>query len=838
MSNLETNQEVLFCRFRATNAHPFKKLDLNLRNQGLVRMSGPNGAGKSSVWHLFTQACQNTSPNKASKSDLMLDFMEDEFLLEVTFIRNGQTYTAAQALKSSALSPVGEAYGTGAYLFRETQDISKHKDPDTRELIQQTLGWTLEEWYGYVYLAQSTTHALINGTRSTRQNYLSALFNLQPLDKLSAVFKAKAVDLQDQIDLLEKDKQELQIKTQMMGTVSREELQKNLQDLWEVETALAAKEKNLQDEAAKFLARKTLENRIAQAQALVHGELDAATLNVQLEQLQREHADHQAAASLRQTLTRQLGSLAPVHPPQLPERWQEAQTSPDLDEPAERARLLSLEQISRTLVEIPAPEIPEDFEEVLSSHDINRAAVVKQIQEIEARPAPPSVKRPLSESIEAFRQEVQASTNEKAILEADLKKFNFSGAECPTCGTTLNCEDRAQTKVQKEEQLLEVKETLEALATRVKTAERAERLWQDHDALGPDRSSELPELKSSVALFDKKQQYLRLKAAQAAHEVYRQGQAQVQEIEPLKARLALWEVKKACRAFEAAKLAHDAYVAEKARLDEALAAIQPTQDRILDIQRVQGSLQKIQSLEALKVEFAAMSEVEDVTEKLQQLRDQIKASNSERAVLTAEVARIEKLQTEVSKLQESVAARQNLYQNQKRYTLLGKAYGKAGQLRELQLSRFSRYLEEALLTYTIRQLPKHRFKIVVDDGIDILAQKSGGRFYDVKLMSGGEKGDLSVAFLFALDDLLPADRRTNLKIIDEVEAGFDKARQQDFVQFTLPELKKRAETVVVISHSDAANSAAFDRVWEIQDGMVKDVTADARNFEKITEATA
>src|SRR5690606_34266622 len=105
-----------------------------------------------------------------------------------------------------------------------------------------------------------------------------------------------------------------------------------------------------------------------------------------------------------------------------------------------------------------------------------------------------------------------------------------------------------------------------------------------------------------------------------------------------------------------------------------------------------------------------------------------------------------------------------------------------------QLSKFSRYLEETLLSHTIRQLPQHRFKIVVDDGIDIMTSKNGGPYYDVRTMSGGEQGALSVAFLFALDDLLPPDRRTSLKIVDEAESAFDVEKQKDFSEFTLPAL--------------------------------------------------
>jgi ABC-type dipeptide/oligopeptide/nickel transport system ATPase subunit len=69
-----------------------------------------------------------------------------------------------------------------------------------------------------------------------------------------------------------------------------------------------------------------------------------------------------------------------------------------------------------------------------------------------------------------------------------------------------------------------------------------------------------------------------------------------------------------------------------------------------------------------------------------------------------------------------------------------------------------------------------------------------------------------------------------LKILDEIESAFDVERQQDFIQYTLPELRNRAETIVVISHSNAASAGAFDKIWEIKNGVVKDTTKESRIF--------
>jgi DNA repair exonuclease SbcCD ATPase subunit len=182
-------------------------------------------------------------------------------------------------------------------------------------------------------------------------------------------------------------------------------------------------------------------------------------------------------------------------------------------------------------------------------------------------------------------------------------------------------------------------------------------------------------------------------------------------------------------------------------------------------------------------------------------------------------------------LEKEIASQESVYREQKKCEILAKNYGKAGKIRQLHLKKFSGFLEEALLCHTYRLLPEHRFQIVVDDGIEIKTSKNGCPAYDVKLMSGGEKGALSIAFLFALDDLLPPDRKTSLKILDEAESNYDKERKIDFTEYMLPELRNRAETIVVISHTEMDDQGVFDRIWKVQDGAVQDISGEVREFE-------
>lgn len=822
---------LVFERFRAFNAYPFKEIDLNLRNQGLVRMVGPNGAGKSSVWHLFTQCAQGSSPNMAKKSDIMIS--DKDFLLEITFQKNGSRYVAGQAVKCKEPMPSGKPYGTGVYLFRDGEDISMHRDPDTLKLIKSTLGWSIEEWYGYVYLAQATTHTLINGTRSERQNYLSALFNLQPLDVLALYFKKKAEDLALKVEAIERDKQELAIKSQMYNPDNNQKAKLEFEETKEMIEIIEGKIKKQADEQRRFDSRKSIETKLS---ALTPPDVRAEDLKVQLSDLENIQAQVASNRILRVKCQQHLNVLGEIAEPVWPEGWKdEYEQSPDLDEKGEQGELSRLTQLERNLVTVPSVQIPQDLATVLSSPDINLSSVTRQIAEIEARPAPPGFLKPTAEQLNVLRESKSELSYRILNLRTEVQRLKFNEQVCDKCGTTLDCKDREATLKAKQDELAEASDEFEVFTAKLTGQESKVQQWAGYEALGPDRSAELPELKASVALYQKKQEYLKIQTAQSAYEQFLKQTEELKAIPLLQEKLRVWNLKKAARNAKEQKVKRDAYLRDRAQLEETIRSIPEVPDNSADIQACKEKLRQTELYNSLVKELEPFLTAVDCTEKTQSFVEEKGKLQIAWGELRVTIQRDADLQAHIAKLQESIAAQEQTVRDQKRYSLLAKGYGKAGALRERQLAKFSRYLEEALLAHTIRQLPQHRFHIRVDDGIDILAEyigkdKPSADPYDVKFFSGGEKGALSVAFLFALDDLLPPVRRTNLKIIDEVEAGFDVERQQDFVQYTLPELRSRAETVVVISHSHAANAGAFDHIWEIKGGVVKDSTKDAREF--------
>lgn len=821
---------VYFERFRAKNAYPFKEIDINLKNQGLVRLAGPNGSGKSSACHLLTQTAMGTNPNSAKKSDIMIE--EKDFLLELTFTKNNTQYIAAHSTKSKTLSPAGQPYGTGVYLFRNGQDISQHKDLDTQKLIKATLGWSLDEWYGYVYLAQATSHTLINGTRSERQQYLSALFNLQPLDTLMLHFKQKAESLNDKILELEKSKQELAIKTQMLGSNNLAALEEKQISLKEELEVLNSKIKKLEFDQRKYEKRIELVNKIA----LANNEVDKLdSFKEQLIELEKQQATFTSNQILKSQHVLSLQSLVEIKEPKIPTDWKvEYEDSPDIDEIKEQGVLDDLIHLENNLVEVPTVQIPLDFTEVLNSPDINLAQVKRQIAEIEKRPAPPAFPKPTQNQLTALVEEKTDISYKILNFKTEVQRLQFNETVCDKCGTQLNCEDREAKLQQKINELNDLQEELAIIQKKLSTQESRRDAWLEYDALGPDRSDELPNLKASISLFEQKLSYQNIKLQADKRQQYEKHLEAIKAIPSLKEKIRIFKLKKQYKEVQVQDSKFKAYIAEKDKLENLIKAVPETKDMSFAIAELKTKIEQQLQVRSLIEEFETVKTAEDKSTKLDLLKGDLNTLNQSIGTLGLEIKKAKELAADISRLQEKISAQDNIVRDQKRYALLAKAYGKAGVLREIQLSKFSRYLEEALLANTIKQLPHHRFHFRVDDGIDILAEYIGKDKptkdpYDVKFMSGGEKGALSVAFLFALDDLLPPERRTSLKILDETESALDAERQQDFIQYTLPLLKQRAETVIVISHSHAANAGVFDKVWEIKSGVLTN-TKETREF--------
>jgi len=212
----------------ARNAYCYKKLHVPLDKQGFVFVSGQNrdeprrsngdyesnGSGKTKIFELLTHAIHQTTSVGDSKNDLLNKFRPKDFELSLDFDRDGIPYRVEQYRKHSQYKTCLRLTENGTPIHAEgTQAIKQ-----TQQRVEARVGLSLGEWYGFVYLAQNSTHAMVAGTPAEKKRYLSRVFGVDVLDaydKNLAVFLSGQKDTTnrlsetlDRIEALEKEERE------------------------------------------------------------------------------------------------------------------------------------------------------------------------------------------------------------------------------------------------------------------------------------------------------------------------------------------------------------------------------------------------------------------------------------------------------------------------------------------------------------------------------------------------------------------------------------------------------------------------------------------------------
>lgn len=813
-------------------------------------MVGRNGVGKSSLWHIMTFLYYGISPTKATKSVLQMD--TKDFLIEGSFEKEGVRYWCATAQKSKEKSPMGEPYGTGYFLYKKTEagweNISWHKATDTQKLVKDLLGWSLEEWYGYVYLAQQTSHTLINGTPAERQKYLSALFNLEPLDVIAEYYKAKALTEESKVREIQKKQDEI-VLLENMRTVAR------FKD-WDAasfEQEIENTKFEIEDSTFLLSEAEAEQKRFDELHALTQewsvlvpddfektGQEQLDFAQNELEHQLTRQAEHKATSTQHQALklkTDTLGvKLGRLMTAVLPDDYAHIMQAPDISLASEQSRLDQLERIKFPVNAVAPEPVPQDHEIIMGYQDIDLLRTRAEIAKIRARPQPPECVKPEPEDLDMLGAD-QANAHAKIKLLNEKREQLMLEGTCPTCGSELNAEHRAseQTRVDQELQDTELEwKTITALADDLKTKRN---LWAEYEKQGLDRSAELPELEAQVARYEQKVRCRVLVQANESWTKHLESVERVKEIPTIRESIRLYNLKSQYRTLadqlkerDLIKIQHEEMQVEVQGLQHILDGLSYSPETIELLKRQIESFKEALAL-GQKIKLLQAQNPQDVTEKIQMFRENVTELQTRLGQSQAQLKELTELTGRIQALSAEVSGGEALVREQKKCEILAKAYGKAGKIRQGQLSKFTGYLKDALTCHTYQQLSEHKLSFDVGDGIEINTSKNGCIPYDVSLMSGGEKGALSGAFLFALDDMQPSDRRTSLKIIDELESAFDPERKQSYFDYMLPELRSRAETVIVISHTPVDDQTLFDRTWEVKNGKIEDISGETREYE-------
>lgn len=246
-------------RLRGKNVGCFKELDVPLHKQGLTFLSGQdrdspvradgswssNGSGKTTLFELLTHAIYQNTHKGGSKNRLLNKFAPKNFELFLDFKRDGIPYRIEQYRNHKEFKTSLRLIENGTPIHAEgTKAIAQ-----TQRRVEARVGLSLGEWFGFVYLAQNATHAMVSGTPAEKKRYLTRVFGVDVLD---AYDRNISVFLSSQ-----KQTQQMLEEAVAAKAALKTELAENPQVPDEEIRALKDRRKSLQrrvDEAAALLA--------------------------------------------------------------------------------------------------------------------------------------------------------------------------------------------------------------------------------------------------------------------------------------------------------------------------------------------------------------------------------------------------------------------------------------------------------------------------------------------------------------------------------------------------------------------------------------------------------
>lgn len=766
-----------FKRFRIENAICFGCLTLNLEKQGLTLITGANACGKSSSWNLlqslFYGGYSISSKSKAKKNDLLSTSGKD-LLLECEFEKDNVNYIVRQTRNH-------KEYGTSIAIFKNgdlSLNHAKHSFEDAQTDLENILGLTLDEFLGYIYLTQGSSHKLIEGTSGERTKYLSSLRQLDLYDDVCKVLKDNLKELEIKAISIDKYVESLNtLENQLKGYSSAQiyldkkiMMGMSLDRVKEESSSLgnrlefAAKMKSDVCQRIKLIdkvgniEKEGLDNKIKELQDKINNSEIARsehTLNInKWESLLKYKKEYD---SLFQTCTHKNTDILTGKIKDLEENQTELKTIiPQLEKK---------EAYSKELIGYSKPK--ESMTVCTTQYEIASASLI----------------------------DAKSTINR---LSKTLKGFKGLGqGDCPTCGQPLTKEHLQGEIVRLELEINEAEKASDVLNFDKTRYGNLVKTWGEIETL----ESKINEIKVIGSLEQSKEDLLFVdkKVKQLKDTL-----TNVQKFQFLEDQL------KDCPTFDEALI--EETKTELCKVKEILEIGATTLLEFKDVKRTWEEIDALPegNLEEWQNKYDALKQESEVLmSKSTTLGEQI-------GQVTAELKNRASLQKEVDVLKEKVGNKDTIEKQLREYTALIKAYGPKG-LKVAQLKSLCHDINRVLPRYTSLIFNgKERFRLAANEetgDVDFEFSEDLQNYADVKFMSGGQKKRLSMCMVFVLADLAVPSKKSNIIILDEVDGPVDDIGKYTLANEFLPYLRDKYESVFVISHSSSLNGIVCDNRW-------------------------
>jgi DNA repair exonuclease SbcCD ATPase subunit len=187
-------QPIRLTRLFAQNALASKKLDVRLDGQGLVLVRGCNGSGKSATFEVLRHILLGSTARGIKGKELIRAGSRNGYLGTLDIERDGIRYTVQQSVAH-------KEHGSKTLIYRGDELIShqRAKVRTQKQVSEELLGMTAQQFDSWVFISQEAAHPLVNGTGVECAAYLSESFGLDVYDEMRKKLKDQIKQAESQV---------------------------------------------------------------------------------------------------------------------------------------------------------------------------------------------------------------------------------------------------------------------------------------------------------------------------------------------------------------------------------------------------------------------------------------------------------------------------------------------------------------------------------------------------------------------------------------------------------------------------------------------------------------